>query len=576
MNNKLDEIVKNLHNVKKSRGGYTCKCPSHDDKMNSLSLSEKDDRILVKCFAGCSIQDILDKMGLSIKDLFIGDEEKIMMSVATAPKLEEVKKFSSIEEIIDSFKTLDDYYIYNEQGGSPSLVQVRYMIGESKSFATYHKENGYWVSGKGEKLSPLYNIDNVTKANSILIVEGEKLVKILEKYGITATTSIGGSSNAINTDWSPLKNKKSVVIWRDNDAPGIKYQEDVCNILYDMGVNVRVVNVDSIGLNPKDDIEQFIEMQDGDIAEVRQKIINQIPKKDDEIKPTTHLKSHLAKVYNGEINNLEIPGFPMLTEAGQFFIPGSISLIYSKPGSGKSLLTQNIFDEWSITGEVRVKRLLLESSINMYLLRCLSKLSNRFDVLKYDFHENNQNESKQLIGEFSDYLDVCGSTMTTSDSQFGKKITDWTEESVIKWIRNNIKDNDVLLIDPISRILGTGKSPVWEVTNRITAEVESLLSQNPHARIVFIHHPSSDDTVSGGAGWERFSHNVVEIVKLEEPDLFEIVTSDGDVMEMDIDRYIRIKKCRSGEGLHWKIAIKMSDKGLYFEEVGKILRKCKK
>ena len=96
---------------------------------------------------------------------------------------------------------------------------------------------------------------------------------------------------------------------------------------------------------------------------------------------------------------------------------------------------------------------------------------------------------------------------------------------------------------------------------------------------MFVHHPSNSEngeTVSGGSGWNRFCHNQIFIVKDEEETLYEVITNDGDLITIPLDRYIKIKKCRSGEGLDMKIGIRMSaEGGLQFEEVGRILRKVK-
>ena len=47
-------------------------CPAHDDRNNpSLSLKAENGRLLLHCFAGCQPHDIVTKVGLQIKDLFI-------------------------------------------------------------------------------------------------------------------------------------------------------------------------------------------------------------------------------------------------------------------------------------------------------------------------------------------------------------------------------------------------------------------------------------------------------------------------------------------------------------------------
>ncbi len=55
----------------KNGKGYIALCPAHGDRNPSLSLREgRDGRTLVKCFAGCSLDDIISAKGLSSNELF--------------------------------------------------------------------------------------------------------------------------------------------------------------------------------------------------------------------------------------------------------------------------------------------------------------------------------------------------------------------------------------------------------------------------------------------------------------------------------------------------------------------------
>jgi hypothetical protein len=46
-------------------------CPAHDDNKASLSVSEAEDRrALVHCHAGCETEDVLEAIGLRVRDLF--------------------------------------------------------------------------------------------------------------------------------------------------------------------------------------------------------------------------------------------------------------------------------------------------------------------------------------------------------------------------------------------------------------------------------------------------------------------------------------------------------------------------
>lgn len=56
---------------RKAAGGWTAKCPAHDDRQASLSVSEGDDgRVLLHCHAGCRFEDIAGAAGIPMTDLF--------------------------------------------------------------------------------------------------------------------------------------------------------------------------------------------------------------------------------------------------------------------------------------------------------------------------------------------------------------------------------------------------------------------------------------------------------------------------------------------------------------------------
>jgi hypothetical protein len=51
-------------------GQYMARCPAHDDRSPSLSIRFCDDRTLIHCFGGCSVERVLESLGLTFSDLF--------------------------------------------------------------------------------------------------------------------------------------------------------------------------------------------------------------------------------------------------------------------------------------------------------------------------------------------------------------------------------------------------------------------------------------------------------------------------------------------------------------------------
>jgi hypothetical protein len=67
----LDEIVNRLDKVRRCGRGFVARCPAHEDRGPSLSFREtKDGRVLLHCFAGCSVSKVLTAVGLKLSDLF--------------------------------------------------------------------------------------------------------------------------------------------------------------------------------------------------------------------------------------------------------------------------------------------------------------------------------------------------------------------------------------------------------------------------------------------------------------------------------------------------------------------------
>jgi hypothetical protein len=69
----VDELLDRLERVRKTRRGWTARCPAHEDRNPSLSVAEGDDgRVLLRCWTGCTVDKITAALGLELADLFPG------------------------------------------------------------------------------------------------------------------------------------------------------------------------------------------------------------------------------------------------------------------------------------------------------------------------------------------------------------------------------------------------------------------------------------------------------------------------------------------------------------------------
>lgn len=68
---KTRDIVKRFKEVKDyGDGHYMARCPMHDDRTPSLSITSKDGVTLIHDFGGCNTKDILYEVGLTLRDLY--------------------------------------------------------------------------------------------------------------------------------------------------------------------------------------------------------------------------------------------------------------------------------------------------------------------------------------------------------------------------------------------------------------------------------------------------------------------------------------------------------------------------
>jgi hypothetical protein len=66
------EILARCQRVHRSGDGWVALCPAHADRNPSLSIRESEAKILLHCFAGCTVETICAALKIKISDLFAG------------------------------------------------------------------------------------------------------------------------------------------------------------------------------------------------------------------------------------------------------------------------------------------------------------------------------------------------------------------------------------------------------------------------------------------------------------------------------------------------------------------------
>lgn len=241
----ISEILSRLDGVIRSNDKqYIARCPAHDDKNASLSVSVGDNgKVLMYCHAGCSTKDICSAIGIKESDLF---NDKQPQQKRTAKKIVARYDYLDIDGNLLNQKTR---WVY-ENG--------------KKTFTWSHKEGGKWVSSKSNAVS-LYNMPVLKDNNDIYIVEGEKDVETLKSMGLAA---VCGEHGAGKDKWLPqyteaLKDKNVAVI-QDNDDIGKEYAVATCNALTGNAASVKLIDLTKewTGLKNHGDISDVMELED--------------------------------------------------------------------------------------------------------------------------------------------------------------------------------------------------------------------------------------------------------------------------------------------------------------------------
>lgn len=130
-------------------------------------------------------------------------------------------------------------YRYTDAQGAHLLTVIRYDNAAGKKTFLQQQPDGKF---KGiESNRPLYNLVGIASASHVVLVEGEKAADALIAQGIPATTALGGASPKPElTDAGPLRGKK-IIIWPDNDAPGMAYAENWKAALARADIEARIV-----------------------------------------------------------------------------------------------------------------------------------------------------------------------------------------------------------------------------------------------------------------------------------------------------------------------------------------------
>jgi putative DNA primase/helicase len=212
----LDSVLARLKGVRRNGNGWQALCPAHEDRNPSLSVHERDGRILLHCHAGCTPEAVCTALGIELRELFTdatsqGSEARVAAT-----------------------------YDYVNEHGKLIFQVVRY---EPKDFRQRRPDGrGGWIWNMDGVRRVLYRLPDLLGRKSVLIVEGEKDCETARKLGRVATSNPGGAGKW-REEYSESLRGKRIVIIADAEEAGRKHAQQVATSLYGKVESLKVLEL---------------------------------------------------------------------------------------------------------------------------------------------------------------------------------------------------------------------------------------------------------------------------------------------------------------------------------------------
>jgi hypothetical protein len=212
-------ILRKLRGVRRGGSGWSAFCPSHNDQ-NKRSLSvgiTQGGKMLLKCHAGCTVQEVTAAVGLTVADLAANANGHVARRREVAA------------------------YDYRDERGMLLYQSVRY---EPKDFLCRRPDGaGRWLWNLDDVRLVPYRLPELAEAQRVYVAEGEKDCDELAGLGLVATCNHGGAGKWRDAHTRALVAAAvpEVVVLRDNDRPGAAHQETVARACAAAGLRVKLL-----------------------------------------------------------------------------------------------------------------------------------------------------------------------------------------------------------------------------------------------------------------------------------------------------------------------------------------------
>jgi Protein of unknown function (DUF3987) len=233
----VENLVSRLQ-AKRRGKGWIAKCPAHEDRKPSLSVDEgADGRVLIKCHAGCSTDDVIGALGLTRRDLFPAMSRSQSSNGATSTPTFDWSK------CVEAFSAKDVERLSEWRGYSPefcSWLKQSSLVGIVEGCIAFPViDNGEVVAAHFRRKDGTWRYVPSTKTRSLVIGElapGGHVYLFESQWDAFAFMDVSGERNGIVCTRGAsngalvagaVPERANVYLWPQNDAPGEKWASDV-------------------------------------------------------------------------------------------------------------------------------------------------------------------------------------------------------------------------------------------------------------------------------------------------------------------------------------------------------------
>lgn len=327
-----------------------CLCFLHSESNPSMSFDTRKKKF--KCFScgqsydifnhyqQCynlsfleAVKSIVRDFNLNI-DIIINESDRKPKKSPTKHKNYNKNILTYCEKRNISKDTID--YVGVKENNNCVVFEYRNELGEhlANKYRKTKKSEGpkMWFE-KGTNVNTLFNMDKINISEPLLITEGEfDCLSVIEsgfKNTVSIPSGVNGTNEWITSNWTFIEQFEEVIIWFDNDEPGIKGAREVFNRLPNASVKIVRCEV-------ANDINELLHKY-GKLA-----VLKQIEKAST---PTLEGVATLDMIEDFDVHEAETlkTGIDYIDDKLVGMVFGSLNVLSGRNGSGKSTILNQIY-----------------------------------------------------------------------------------------------------------------------------------------------------------------------------------------------------------------------------------------